>query len=889
MSAISGNPTMTSPTVERLENGSIITVGKHKVEIVDYMAEGGFAQIYKVKFIEFTDLLSKDDNEENSPEKESEGIINNKLHDSCSLQPEEMACLKRVMVQDENGLNELRNEVNVMQKLKDAHNIVQLYDSNAQHYTKYSPKGFEVLILMELCPNKSLLDYMNQRLSTKLSEQEILKIMYDTTMGVAQMHYLDIPLIHRDIKIENVLVDKSNNFKLCDFGSTSTTFPVVTTHRDIAMLSQNIYVHTTPQYRSPEMIDLYKCSAIDEKSDIWALGIFLYKLLFFTTPFERTGQFAILHSKFELPINSYSSKLINLIIIMLSENPNLRPNIYQVMCQICGIINCPVPLIDKYGMGVYDFDQYMWFQNNLQAMQLQLFNLQTKKKQQGGFLSKEDNIVLNQMYSTLFNVSSSIPIPIPISMPQNSLNEPVATTSTPQNLTVSQRPVTMDRHTPNLQEQNHYEPEQQNDEVPQREFKQEEGNHRKDIMPGEKYYPTVGEINAYVDKKYEQVQQHQQLQQPNVNQGPMNPSLTTLKQHKSNNPFGYEDGANLFTSPPAQQQQQQGQNINTQPIYQNIPNQSVAFANQNAGYQAQQNIQLEAVSPQQPSQQLQQQIELPPQQQQQQSPQLSVVSPVSPNFQQQPYPAMTSNLQQQQWQQHQELEGKSGSSPIPQPASANQYVSPPSVSSSSSPHSPIMAPPPVPPHPSKRLANQNQRNNSEQTNKRESSLESVPPEMPPHPVKERLESSLIDLSSPEKKPKRNDSLTGNRKSERERMSIDHKEKFPAAVHRSSSHKTPHEKKLISPPTTESIEFDLERAKRKSLDLKMQRLAIETQNLQDGNRISRNSQDNESISQAKKSFEQSRLSLDLERLNDEALRDQKRKHRLFGRLRSDKKI
>lgn len=319
MSVVSGNPTMTSPAVEKLENGSIITVGKHRVEIVDYMTEGGFAQIYKVKFIELTDLLAKDnDNDEDRPENESEGIINNKLHDDSAMQPGELACLKRVMVQDENGLSELRNEVNVMQKLKHAQNIVQLFDSNAQHYTKYSPKGFEVLVLMELCPNKSLLDYMNQRLATKLSEQEILKIMYDTTMAVAQMHYLDIPLIHRDIKIENVLVDKTNNFKLCDFGSTSTTFPIVTTHRDIAMLSQNIYVHTTPQYRSPEMIDLYKCIAIDEKSDIWALGIFLYKLLFFTTPFERTGQFAILHSKFELPINNYSSKLINLIIIMLS-------------------------------------------------------------------------------------------------------------------------------------------------------------------------------------------------------------------------------------------------------------------------------------------------------------------------------------------------------------------------------------------------------------------------------------------------------------------------------------------------------------------------------------------------------------------------------------------
>lgn len=882
MSVVSGNPTMTSPAVEKLENGSIITVGKHRVEIVDYMTEGGFAQIYKVKFIELTDLLAKDnDNDEDRPENESEGIINNKLHDDSAMQPGELACLKRVMVQDENGLSELRNEVNVMQKLKHAQNIVQLFDSNAQHYTKYSPKGFEVLVLMELCPNKSLLDYMNQRLATKLSEQEILKIMYDTTMAVAQMHYLDIPLIHRDIKIENVLVDKTNNFKLCDFGSTSTTFPIVTTHRDIAMLSQNIYVHTTPQYRSPEMIDLYKCIAIDEKSDIWALGIFLYKLLFFTTPFERTGQFAILHSKFELPINNYSSKLINLIIIMLSENPNLRPNIYQVMYQICGIINCPVPLPDKYGMGAYNFDQYMWFQNNLQTIQLQLFNLQTKRKQQGGYLTKEDNVVLNQMYTTSFSVSPTIPIPLAQNN-NNNMNAPVAIMQQQQqDIPIPQPSMPIDRHTPNLQEQNHYEPEQrqkqqqqqQDEEIQQRELKQEEENNRREIIPGENYYPTVGEINDYVDKKYEEKQQVQQQGQNNITLEPMNPSMTTLKQHKSNNPFGYDDRANLFTNPAQQQQQQQTQpprngsplNVNVQPVYQNVPNQTSPFINQSNGFQANQNIKYQAVSPQQPQQNLQQNP-------QQQSPKLPIVSPVAPTFQKQTYPVMINNMQQQQQQQAAEIQ--SVASQGPRPSTNRQYMPPPSVSSSPSSHSPIILPPPVPPHPSKRLANQ--KRESDQLNSRESSVESPPPEMPPHPKKAQLESSLIDLSSPEKKPERKHLSTEKKNSDKDHLSVDCKKKSPSVVHRSHSTKSPRDnKKLINPPTTESIEFDLEAAKRKSLDLKIQRLAIE-------------SQDSESISEAKKSFEHERLSLDLERLNNEVLRDHNKKHKLFGRLRSDKK-
>ena len=107
----------------------------------------------------------------------------------------------------------------------------------------------------------------------------------------------------------------------------------------------------------------------------------------------------------------------------------------------------------------------------------------------------------------------------------------------------------------------------------------------------------------------------------------------------------------------------------------------------------------------------------------------------------------------QQQQQQQAAEIQSVASQGPRPSTNRQYMPPPSVSSSPSSHSPIILPPPVPPHPSKRLANQ--KRESDQLNSRESSVESPPPEMPPHPKKAQLESSLIDLSSPEKNLKEN--------------------------------------------------------------------------------------------------------------------------------------
>ena len=61
---------------------------------------------------------------------------------------------------------------------------------------------------------------MNDRLNNGgFSESEILNIFCDICEGIAQIHKLGI--IHRDIKVENILCDDNNNFVLCDFGSST--------------------------------------------------------------------------------------------------------------------------------------------------------------------------------------------------------------------------------------------------------------------------------------------------------------------------------------------------------------------------------------------------------------------------------------------------------------------------------------------------------------------------------------------------------------------------------------------------------------------------------------------------------------------------------------------
>ncbi|KAK5007101.1 hypothetical protein LTR28_005684, partial [Elasticomyces elasticus] len=171
------------------------------------------------------------------------------------------------------------------------------------------------------------------------------------------MHYLRPPLLHRDLKVENVLISVSTKsremgsklYKLCDFGSTAPPRPAATNVSEGRLIEEDVQRHTTLQYRSPEMIDIWRKRPIDEKSDIWALGVLLYKLCYYTTPFEELGQMAILNASFKYPSHpAFSTKLKALIGTMLREDPKQRPNIYQVVSEACRMRGKEVPIKDIY-------------------------------------------------------------------------------------------------------------------------------------------------------------------------------------------------------------------------------------------------------------------------------------------------------------------------------------------------------------------------------------------------------------------------------------------------------------------------------------------------------------------------------------------------------------
>ncbi|KZO96374.1 serine/threonine-protein kinase ppk30 [Calocera viscosa TUFC12733] len=278
-----------------LQPGQKVQVGQYEVVVEKYLAEGGYAHVYLV----------------NTPS---------------PMMGETRHVLKRIACASDDILREVGMEVQVMKLLRGHPNIVHLHSATSEPH----PDGSSVVyILMEFCAGGGIIDYMNRRLRERLTEKEILQIFVDVCEAVASMHALKPPLLHRDLKIENILQSTPTSYKLCDFGSAAAVMPPPSNIVQLRLLEADLNKHTTLQYRAPEMVDVYQRRAIDTKSDVWALGVLLYKLCYYTTPFEAHGPVAIMTASYKIPSYPvYSPELNGLIGKMLQERGSNRPSVY---------------------------------------------------------------------------------------------------------------------------------------------------------------------------------------------------------------------------------------------------------------------------------------------------------------------------------------------------------------------------------------------------------------------------------------------------------------------------------------------------------------------------------------------------------------------------------
>ncbi|XP_005459852.1 cyclin-G-associated kinase isoform X1 [Oreochromis niloticus] len=284
--------------------GQVVELGDMKLRIKRVIAEGGFAFVYEAQ-----DMSSGKD-----------------------------YALKRLLSNEEEKNKEIIQEVCFMKKLSGHPNTVQFCSAASISKEESDTGQAEFLILTELCKGQ-LVDFI-KRVEQKapLSCDTVLKIFYQACRAVQHMHKQKPPVIHRDLKIENLLISNQGTIKLCDFGSATTVshYPDYSwSAQKRSMVEDEITRNTTPAYRTPEMIDLYSNFPINEKQDIWALGCILYLLCFKQHPFEDGAKLQIVNGKYSMPQNDVKYTVYHdLIRSMLKVNPEERLSITELVNQL---------------------------------------------------------------------------------------------------------------------------------------------------------------------------------------------------------------------------------------------------------------------------------------------------------------------------------------------------------------------------------------------------------------------------------------------------------------------------------------------------------------------------------------------------------------------------
>ena len=158
-------------------------------------------------------------------------------------------------------------------------NIVGVYDVGQSQEMNY--------IVMEYVEGTDLKDYVRQR--GALHPIEAVRIMMQIVSAIADAHQNRI--IHRDIKPQNILIDREGNVKITDFG-------IAVALSDTSLTPTNTLLGSV-HYLSPEQA---RGGMATIQTDIYALGIVLYELLTGRVPFDGESAVSIALKHFQEPL-----------------------------------------------------------------------------------------------------------------------------------------------------------------------------------------------------------------------------------------------------------------------------------------------------------------------------------------------------------------------------------------------------------------------------------------------------------------------------------------------------------------------------------------------------------------------------------------------------------
>ncbi|XP_022720003.1 serine/threonine-protein kinase EDR1-like isoform X2 [Durio zibethinus] len=221
----------------------------------------------------------------------------------------------------ESTLLDYKKEIDIMRKLR--HPNVLLFMGAV-----YSQE--RLAIVTEFLPRGSLFKALHKNNQT-LDVRRRMRMALDVARGMNYLHHRNPPIVHRDLKSSNLLVDRNWNVKVGDFG--------------LSRWKNGTYLTTksgrgTPQWMAPEVL---RNEPSNEKSDVFSFGVILWELMTVSIPWSNlnslqvVGVVGFMDRRLDLP-EGLDPQVSSIIRDCWRSDPENRPSFEDIINRMTGIV-----------------------------------------------------------------------------------------------------------------------------------------------------------------------------------------------------------------------------------------------------------------------------------------------------------------------------------------------------------------------------------------------------------------------------------------------------------------------------------------------------------------------------------------------------------------------